>query len=92
MPVNLNMVIDIGGRLFPLGELVSMGRQRSQRRSIDGLEKMTTGRPSFVCNGTLVEQHQLLIDSFIQFCQREESVVPLAPSGAQPIAKREKKS
>jgi hypothetical protein len=73
--VNLHMVIDIGGRLFPLGELIAMGRQWGQRRPVDGFEKMMSG--SFhSLQRPLVEHRQLLSDRLIEFSQREESVVP----------------
>ena len=41
--IHFDMVIDIDGRFFPLGKLISMGRQRGQRGFVDGFKKVHPG-------------------------------------------------
>ena len=72
--VYLHVVVDIDGDFFPLGELVTVSRQRGQRRPVDGVEQMLPGDLELL-QGALVKYNQLFRDRLVEFCQREETMV-----------------
>ena len=73
--VELDVIVDVGLGLLPLGELERRGGQRTQRRLVERLEGAATIARQAL-EGACVEILEQLGDGHVELGQREEAPVP----------------
>lgn len=73
--VDFYVIIDIDLSLLPLGELVTLRRQRFESRLIQGFVEFFATALQLL-KGTLVKFNKDFFDSLVQFSQGEEDAVP----------------
>jgi hypothetical protein len=72
--VELDVIVDVDARLFPVRELVGLSRQRGQLRFVQALEEFSPRLPQ-MAHRAAVQFLQQLADGPVQFCQTEEGMV-----------------
>ena len=74
VPVDLDVVVDVDPDLLPLGEHVTLGRQRAEGGAVELLEQRTP-RPRELAERARVESFKQLRDGGVELGQREERSV-----------------
>ena len=74
MAFEFDVIVDVHADLFPLGEDVGLGGQRTQRRAVDGLEGAAS-RAGELSERTRIEPFEPFGDGAVEFAEREERAV-----------------
>ena len=77
MPLDFDVIVEIDAGLAPLSVLVSLGRQRPQRRLVQCFELRTTTAGQLF-EGPLIECGEQVLNGAVQLLEREESLLPQA--------------
>ena len=72
--VHLDVIIDVHGDFFPLGKLMTVWRQGTQRRFINGVKQVPAGCLHLL-QLPLVEAYQFFGNGPVELCQQEEALI-----------------
>ena len=78
MPVDLDVVIDVGADGFPIGHHIAFGRQRLKSGPIHFDEQRSASAVAFA-KSTMIQLFEQFVDGLVQFRQREEPLDAAAP-------------